>query len=99
MSTPPLMKNAKVRLQYFRDFLAVSGAVCKCLARNRPTTRILYKTSLLQILIWIRKITLSSALLHLGLQARLESRFQDARLVMTVLILNRLRQLAVYISP
>ena len=38
-------------------------------------------------------------LLHLGLQARLESRFQDARLVLIVLILNRLRQLTVYISP
>ena len=38
-------------------------------------------------------------LLHSGLQARLESRFQDARLVLIVLIVNRLRQLTVYISP
>ena len=36
-------------------------------------------------------------LLHLGLQARIESRFQDARLVLIVLILNQLRQLTVYI--
>lgn len=44
MSTPPLIKKAKLRLHYSCDFLAVSGAVRECQEIGLPFES-LYKTS------------------------------------------------------